>query len=137
MPFFDPLTSWITVLIADGIMVADEKCKGPSKSELDRKHVKQSNDMLNADIRRIKEKYGLVLADMAYDQIQLHIKITREGTLFQLANGQIELTPENQDYIIEVLEKCVSKYSKYSYKEAKTKYQYYKSALITAKERKF
>ena len=56
--------------------------------------------MLNANIRRVKEKYGLTLAEMAYEQIQLHIKVTKNNFSFQYAHGQIVIDLDNQEYII-------------------------------------
>lgn len=57
--YFDPLSSWLVALIADGIVVAGERSRGGSASEYDQKRVKQANEMLNSDIRRVKDKYGL------------------------------------------------------------------------------
>lgn len=135
--YFDPLSAWLVTLIADGIIVAGEKSKGGTIAEYHQKSIQQSNNMLNADIRRIKEKYGLVLAEMAYEQIQLHIRVTQKSFSFQSANGQIVLDLDNQEYIIAVLEECAKKFSQYqSVEKYRQKAEWYKNAAIEARKRK-
>lgn len=89
--YFDPLSAWLVSLIANGIVIAGEKSKGGSIAEYHQKNIQQSNRMLNANIRRIKEKYGLVLAESAFEKIQLHIRTVTKSYSFQAANGQIVL----------------------------------------------
>lgn len=92
--------------------------------------------MLNGDIRRVKNKYGLDLPELAYEQIQLHIRVTNNSFSFQYAHGQIVIDLDNQEYIIALLEACSESYSKYSYDEAEKKTQWYKNAAIEARRRK-
>ena len=92
--------------------------------------------MLNGDIRRVKNKYGLDLPELAYEQIQRHIRVTKKSFSFQYAHGQIVIDLDNQEYIIALLERCSERYSKYSYDEAVEKTQWYKNAAIEAKRRK-
>lgn len=135
--YFAPLSAWLVTLIADGIIVAGEKSKGGTIAEYHQKNIQQSNNMLNADIRRIKEKYGLILAEMAYEQIQLHIRITQKSFSFQSANGRIVLDLDNQEYIIAVLAECAKKFSQYqSVEKYRLKAEWYKNAAIEARRRK-
>ncbi len=134
--YFDPLSAWLVALIADGIVVAGERSRGGSVSEYDQKRVKQANEMLNGDIRRVKDKYGLSLPEMAYEQIQLHIRVTKNSFSFQYAHGQIAIDLDNQEYIIALLEACSKWYSKYSYDEANKKTEWYKNVAIEARRRK-
>lgn len=134
--YFDPISSWLVALIADGIVIAGERSRGISASEYDQKRVKQANEMLNGDIRRIRKDYGLHLPEMAYEQIQLHIRVTKNSFSFQNAHGQIIIDLDNQEYIIALLEACSKWYSKYSYDEAEKKAEWYRKAAIEAKRRK-
>ena len=134
--YFDPLSSWLVALIADGIAIADERSRGSSISEYNQKHVIQANKMLNGDIRRVKDSYGLHLPELAYQKIQLHIRVTKNSYSFQYAHGQITIDLDNQEYIIALLEACSEWYSKYSYDEAKQKTEWYKNAADEARRRK-
>ena len=135
--FFDPISTWLVVLIADGMLIADEKCKSKSVAEIDRNRVKRCNEMLNGDIRRIKNKYGLILAEEAYNQIKLHINVTKNSFSFQYAHGQIVIDIDNQEYIIQVLEACAERYSKYdNVEEYHKKAEWYKNAAIEARRKK-
>ena len=135
--YFDPLSAWLVALIADGIAIVDEKSKGGNIAEYHQKNIQQSNRMLNADIRRIKEKYGLILAEMAFEQIQLHIRVTKKSYSFQSANGQIVIDLDNQEYIIAILEECAKKFSQYeSVEKYRQKAEWYKNAAIEARKRK-
>ena len=135
--YFDPLSTWLVVLIADGINIANEKLGGNSaQEEYDRERIKQGNEWLNGDIRRVKNKYGLVLPEMAYDQIQLHIRTTRNSFVFKHTNAPIVIDLDNQEYIIDLLEACSKCYGKYSHDDAKKKSQWYKNAAIEARQKK-
>ena len=134
--YFDPLSAWLVTLIADGIIIAGEKSRGGSAAEYNQQRVKQANNMLNGDIRRVRSKYGLDLPELAYEQIQLHVRVTKKSFSFQYAHGQIEIDLDNQEYIIALLEACAESYSKYSYDEAVNKTQWYKNAAIEARRRK-
>ena len=97
--YFDPLSTWLVVLIADGINIAGEKFGGNSaQAEYDRKRIKQGNEWLNGDIRRVKNKYGVTLPEMAYDQIQLHIRTTRNSLVFKYTNAPVVIDLDNQEY---------------------------------------
>ena len=71
--YFDPLSTCLVTLITDGTIVAGEKFGGSSaQSQYDQERIKQGNQWLNGDIRKVKEKYGLVLPETAHEQIQCH-----------------------------------------------------------------
>lgn len=134
--YFDPLSAWLVALIADGIVVAGERSRGCPASEYDQNRVQQANQRLNSNIRQVKNKYGLDLPELAYEQIQLHIRVTKNSFSFQYAHGQIIIDLDNQEYIIVLLEACSKCYSKFSYDEAKNKAEWYKKAAIEARRRK-
>ena len=135
--YFDPLSAWLVALIADGIIISGEKGNSGAVAEYHKKSIKQSNDIMNAQIRRIKDKYGLVLAEQAYEQIQLQIKVTKNSFSFQYAHGQIVIDLDNQEYIIAVLEECAKRFNKYdSVEKYRQKAEWYKNAAVEARRRK-
>ena len=83
--YFDPLSAWLVTLIADGIIIAGEKSRGGSAAEYNQQRVKQANNMLNGDIRRVRSKYGLDLPELAYEQIQLHVRVTKKSFSFHIS----------------------------------------------------
>lgn len=136
--YFDPLSTWLVVLIADGINIAGEKFGDNSaQAEYDRERIKQGNEWLNGDIRRVKNKYGLDLPEMAYEQVQRHIRATKNSLAFKYTNGQIVIDLDNQEYIIALLEECAKRFSQYdSVEKYRQKTEWYKNAAIEARRRK-
>jgi len=114
-----------------------KKSRGGTIAEYHQKSIEQGNRILNADIRRIKEKYGITLADMAYEQIERHIKVIKKSYSFEAANGQIVIDLDNQEYIFSVLEECAKQFSKYeSVEKYRQKAEWYKNAVVEARRRK-
>ena len=135
--YFDPLSAWLVALIADGLVIAGEKCgSGSAQADWDRERIIQGNKWLNNDIRNIKSKYGLDSSIMAYEKIQMRIRTTKNSIAFKYANGEIAIDPDNQEYIITLLETCAKHYSRYTFEEAKRKAEWYSNAAIEARRRK-
>lgn len=136
--YFDPLSTWLVVLIADGIILFNEKTKSKAAVEYSQKVVKQNNSILNAQIRRIREQYGLNYPEEAYKKIKRQINAIQRSWSFQYAHGQIIIDIDNQDYIIDILEAC-SKYCNGKgeiYEEYRQRAEWYKNAASEAKKRK-
>jgi hypothetical protein len=135
--FFDPVSSWLVVLIADGIILSSEKFGGnAARDEYERECIKERNHMLNCDIRRIKKKYGLMLSDMAYDEVKRSINFTRKSYPFNCSRGEIIIDLDNQEYIISLLEACAKKYESYSGVDSKKKADWFRKAAVEAKIKK-
>lgn len=133
--YFDPFSAFLVNLIADGIVVAGEKSRGSSASEYDQQCVKQRNEFLNADIRQLKNKFGLRLPELAFESIQRSISVTKDSFAMRYANGQIVIDLDNQEYIVALLEECSKSYSQYSHDSAKQKAEWFKNASIEARRR--
>ena len=145
--YFDPLSAWLVSLIADGIIIAGDKSNKGAGAAFNQKCIEDYNKYLNEDIRRIKSKFGLILAEGAYQQIQISIRATKQS-LSLCTNAYIIIDLDNQEYIIDVLEECAKRYSqssynealkqynKYSYDEAVKKAEWYKNAATEARQRK-
>lgn len=107
--YFDPVSAWLVALLADGILLFDEKNRGNWASH---NYHKESaafyNRSLNNDIRKIKEKYQLDLFDGALNQIKLHIIGTQKRILEH--NGVLILDSDNIQYIVNLLELYINKH---------------------------
>lgn len=105
--YFDPLTSWLVALIADGIVIAGEKStRRESLEDADRKRAEQRNTLLNHDIRRVKERFGETSPEWALEQIQIRIRATETAFTHSGKPTKIILDLDNYDYIIALLEAC-------------------------------
>ncbi len=136
--YFDPLSAWLVALISDGIIIAGEKFGGNSaKTEYDRKRIKQENEWLNDYIRREKEKFGLILPEHTYEDIQRKIISTKNSSVFKSTNAPIVIDLDNQEYIIDILEVCAKRFSKYaSVEKYRQKAEWYKNASVEARRKK-
>lgn len=107
--YFDPVSAWLVALLADGILLFDEKNRGNWASyNYHKESAAFYNRSLNNDIRKIKEKYQLDLFDGALNQIKLHIIGTQKRILEH--NGVLILDSDNIQYIVNLLELYVNKH---------------------------
>ena len=138
--YFDPLSAWLVALIADGIMIVEEKSNVGTIAEFHRKNIEQNNRSLNAEIRCIKNRYSLNFAEQAYNQIKFQISVTKNSYFFKSAHGQIVIDLDNQEYIISLLEECAKNYyqyyKKYRKEEQRQKAEWFKNAAVEARRRK-
>ena len=125
--YFDPVSSWLVVLIINGVELAEEKIGGRiAQSRSEREYIKERNKWLNAELRKIDD----LDPEAAFRRIERAIKYTH------LSPEQITIRLANQDYIITILEKCAKKYSEYSYEEAREKAAWYQKAASEAKQKR-
>lgn len=136
--YFDPVSSWLVALIADGIIVANDRIGNDRLSKFHQDCIKQANESLNRDIRNIKYEYGLNDAIIAYEEIER--LITSTITFVNGRPGVVVIDMDNQEYIIELLEECSKCCRKPSYKkahlDAALDAAWYKDAAIEARKRK-
>ena len=110
--YFDPLSSWLVAIIANGANIAGEKLGGnTAQKAYDQERIERGNQWLNIYIRQIKDKHGLRSPEYAFEQIQLHITTTKESLVFKYTNAPIVIDLDNQEYIISVLEACAKVYA--------------------------
>lgn len=128
--FFDPLSTWLVVLIADGAIVANEESGiNSSQAEYERECINKLNLQLNDGIRRIKTNDGSSAPEYIYERIKLAIDGTMKEYPFSCGRGQVVLDLDNQKYIIAILEKCAVAYSTKSPQKA----AWYKNAADEAR----
>lgn len=140
--YFDPISAWLVALLFDGAEVLAEQTRGGTIAEYHKERIAQLNRNLNGSIRRERKKYELAVPEMELERIQLHIRIAKKSFEFQQGNGEIIIDPDNQDYIIALLEACVDKcheyekkssYSAKAVEEYRTKAASYQEVIAKAK----
>lgn len=114
--YFDPISAWLVTLLVDGAEIICEKTKAGSVDDYYKECLQRTNDNLNGSIRMVKRKYSLDLPDMALKQVQQWVNVANKSYEIQHGYGHIVIYPDNQEYIIELLEACVKKYSEYKTK---------------------
>ena len=111
--YFDPISAWLVALLFDGAEIIAERTKGGTViEEYNRERIESRTRSLNSDIRRMKAKCELIMPEYTLNQIQRHIYLIKKDLQFQQGNGEITIDPDNQDYIIALLESCVETYHK-------------------------
>ena len=71
--YFDPLTSWLVALIADGIVISSEHVSDSKMSEHYKENGRRINAGVNGDISRIKTR-GYFSAENALENIKATIE---------------------------------------------------------------
>ncbi len=120
--YFDPVSTWLVVLIADGIAVLSEKSgDGTSYDKWHREEVERENKILNEILRREKvgyeeiahlyygKQYGAYgTGPEAVYQFKVKSMIDRlvKSVTFEKTPWEIVIEPDNQDFIIRLLEDC-------------------------------
>lgn len=119
---FDPLSALILTSLINGVEIISEKMRRDSSDEYYRDALKMSNKLLNGTIRGIREKSGVELCpEITLDQIQGHIRASRNCCpAVRCGYGEITIDPDNQEYIINLLEKCAAQYREYEERYSKS-----------------
>lgn len=136
--YFDPLSTWLVVLIANGINLASEKCGGNvAQTVYEHECATKVNEWLNKELRWIKKKHGVRNANWAFDEVHQCITRASKSYPFNCSRGEIIIELDNQDYLIELLEECAKQYTnrriKFYLSEEGKDAEWYKNAAIEAR----
>lgn len=132
--FFDPLSTWLVVLLADGIIAANEKFGSSSAlGEWERECIMQHNRELNDAIRDVKESTGY--SEESYEKIKCHISFAASRYPSNGSYEHIRIDLDNQKYIISVLEECAKICSQKPEEASRKRAEEYNQALTTIKNR--
>ncbi len=102
--YFDPLTTWIVTLLADGIILSGEhECRYETRLYYE-KIAKETNVRLNGDLRRLLGTYSN-LAEFQVRQIRYTLECYRKK--FEYRYGAMELDPDVQERILILFKKYV------------------------------
>ena len=106
--YFDPLTSWIVVLLANGVSLAGEHVSDAEVTQYYKNKVKESNHMLNSQLRhRLTQKYYLVDSEIQHTVWLLDYYKKK----FEYRYGVVELEPDVQQLIINLYKECIDKHT--------------------------
>lgn len=107
--YFDPLSTLIVTSLINGAKIISEKAGKDSSAKYYRDNLKMYNDMLNGTIRGIRERSDIGLCpEVTLDQIKQHIcSIRNVCSAIKCGYGDVAIEQDNQEYIINLLEKCV------------------------------
>lgn len=127
--FFDPISTWLVSLIADGSIVSSENYSSRPDSEYTKERIKTINGEMNAQIRNIKKKYGTNLPTLAYEAVQIQTTAARNSLIsWGIGEYNIKFTEESMDYLIDLFEACAEFYKEFTAEEFYDKYREFKDA---------
>lgn len=110
--YFDPVSSWLVILLANAPEILSEKLGGDQSAEYYRENLALYTKMLNAEIRAIKDKTGIdQYPDMTLERIQRSIRSTQNVcSAIKYGYGKLIIDPDNQEYIVNLIAKCAEQY---------------------------
>lgn len=104
---FEPLTGWITALLADGLCIASEKAKNVIDTDDDR--VKAKNSSVNNELRkRLSQGKRMYLDDVReLESIEAYIRRCKDDIVYY--RGGFELDSDVEAMINNLRKKCATK----------------------------
>ena len=123
--YFDPLTSWLVALIADGISISSEYASNSKISERYGEYGRKISADVNENILRIKRR-GYSSAEYALESIKDIINQAKDSYEFRKGYAKLEITAESYEYMIQLCEECRKNYAE-KYRTYSQRYQKRKS----------
>lgn len=108
--FFDPLTSWLVVLIADSISASSNHVSNAQMAEYYKKSAKRVNNIMNGSILALRDK-GYVSAEHALRDIKIHVEWAQKSYEISHGYAKLEISRESFEFIIKLCEECQAKFS--------------------------
>lgn len=104
---FEPLTGWITSLLADGLIIASEKAK--NDIDTDDERVKAKNSSVNNELRkRLSQGTRMYMDDVReLESIECYIQRCKDDIVYY--HGSFELDSDVEAMINDLRKKCVTK----------------------------
>ena len=102
--YFDPLTTWIVALLANGTVLAGEHVSDAEVTQYYKNEVRKSNINLNNEIRR-RFANSDHLADFQIRELRRLLNYYKNR--FEYRYGAVELDPDVQTLIINLFEKYI------------------------------
>lgn len=106
--YFDPLTTWVVSLLANGTVLSGEYVSDAKVTQYYKNKVKESNANLNAELRRRLSNRSS-LPDFQMREIRILLKYYQNR--FEYRYGAVELAPDVQELMIKIFRKYVSEHS--------------------------
>lgn len=108
--FFDPLTSWLVVLIADSISASSNHVSNAQMAEHYRNSAKRTNSIMNGSILALRNK-GYVSAEYALRDIKVYVEWAQKSYEISHGYAKLEISRESFEFIIKLCEECKAKFS--------------------------
>lgn len=105
--YFDPLTTWLVALLSNGIILGNEHESDHKTCRYYENKAKETNIMLNSNLRRILGAYSS-LADFQVKEIRCLLERYHERLEYQY--GAMKLDPDVQNRILTLFKKYVSEH---------------------------
>ena len=105
--YFDPLTTWIVSLLANGSVLSGEYVSNAEVTRYYKNKVKESNIRLNSELRRLLLNRSS-LADFQVSRIRHFLEYYKNR--FEYRYGAVELAPDVQELMINLFRKYVSEH---------------------------
>lgn len=115
--YFDPLTTWLVVLLADGIILGNEQGSDYKTRLYYEKKAEETNVLLNGDLRRLLGTYSH-LADFQVREIRHFLECYRKR--FEYRYGAMKLDHDVQERILTLFEKYVNEHQEIIKKHEET-----------------
>lgn len=122
--FFDPLTTWLVVLLGDGLVISSNHVSDSKMAKHYREMAKMHNGMINGTILRLCNK-GYSSAEYALQEIKRSVEFAQKQTEFREGYAKLEISPESYEFIVKLCEECKENY----YKQYKTFSQIYQERV--------
>lgn len=103
--YFDPLTSWLVALIADGISISGSRVSNSQMAQHYRESAKRTNAIMNGSILRIRDK-GYFSAESALNDIKLHVEWAESSYEIKHRYAKLEISKDSFDFIVKLCEEC-------------------------------
>lgn len=133
--YFDPLSSWIVLLLVNGATVVNEKTGVNEEQEkYERECEARWNNWLNIDIKKLQDQWGLSSPEYSLEKIKSYIQQIGKQYPFSSGRGNVFLNRDSQKYVIALLEKCATIYDAKPDTESQEKAKWYKDAVIEARK---
>lgn len=133
--YFDPLSSWIVLLLVNGATVVNEKTGvNEAQEEHERECEARWNNWLNIDIKKLQDQWGLNSPEYSLEKIKSYIQRTEKQYPFNCGRGNIFLDRDSQKYVIALLEKCATIYDAKLDVESQEKAKWYKDTVSEARK---
>lgn len=103
--FFDPLTTWLVVLIGDGIVISNSHASNSRMTQHYKERGKLINDSMNASILKIRDD-GYFNAEYALEKIKHHVEYAQNSYAIKHGYAKFEISRESYEFILKLCEEC-------------------------------
>lgn len=101
--YFDPLSSWLTVIIANGMVESSNYVSNSQMIQIRNDSVKRINGIVNGSILNIR-KGGYISPEQALKDIKNHVEWAQNSYEMRHGYGKLEISRESYEFIVKLCE---------------------------------